>query len=165
MARLNRPAHIYWEGTIAVKYAFPENEKEFHQYYVNKCPGDCHKCTDICPNKAITFRSMEEAWDSKVLIDIDEEKCIRCGGCMLVCPQDNYHVKWTNILISGPYNEIFWNPIKEKLMNRTLILSGKIRKPNNDTNLNIGGSEDYLKNIEESMGDINKDEVSQEPQE
>jgi ferredoxin len=117
-----------------VKYTFPESEKEFHQYYVNKCPGDCHKCTDICPNDAIHFRSSEEAWESKQLIDIDEDRCIRCGGCMLVCPQDNYHVQWTKILTSGPYNEIFWNPIQEKLMKRTLVLTGKMNKPGTQGN-------------------------------
>jgi len=130
MSRLKRAVKIYWDGEITVKYTVPNDEQEFRNYYVNKCPGDCHKCTDICPNDAIIFADREKAWNTKKLIEIDNEKCIKCGGCMLVCPQDNYAVKWNKINKSGPYNEIFWAPIEEKLLKRTIILSGKDKKSN-----------------------------------
>jgi len=125
MFRLKRDANVYWEGTMKVKLQFPTTEADFKQYYLNKCPGDCHKCEDICPNDAIRFKEQAEAWKSKVLIEVDDEKCIKCGACCLVCPQDNFDVQWTKVKIAGPYNEIFWTPIEEKLLKRTLIKAKK----------------------------------------
>jgi 4Fe-4S ferredoxin len=117
-SHIKRDAKVYWEGTIEVTYKVQADQTEFKQYYLNKCPGDCRKCEKICPTDAITFRSEADAWDSKVLIDIDDELCIKCGACALVCPQENYKVEWTKVITTGPYNDIFWSPIKEKLLSQ-----------------------------------------------
>ena len=115
-SRIKREAKVYWEGETKPTYELPPTEEEFKKYYLNKCPGDCKKCLDICPTDAITFKSMEDAWTSKILFEIDDEKCINCSACMLVCPQDNFKVIWTKIHHSGAYNQMFWDPIEEKLL-------------------------------------------------
>jgi len=122
-ANLGREAKVYWEGEIAITYEMQKKEDEFKAYYMNKCPGDCHKCEQICPTNAIKFKEYAEAWKTKVLMEIDEEKCIKCSACMLVCPQDNYKVKWTNVKFSGPYNKIFWDPIKDKLLKQEVVFN------------------------------------------
>ncbi|TFH26037.1 MAG: 4Fe-4S dicluster domain-containing protein [Promethearchaeota archaeon] len=116
MTRINRTAMIYWEGEIESNFEFPNSEKEFQQYYINKCPGDCRKCLEICPNEAISFLPFEDAWKSQKLLEIDDSKCIKCRSCQMVCPQSNFEVKWTKVNFSGPFNECFWNPLVNKLM-------------------------------------------------
>jgi len=119
-SRIKRDAQLYWEGETKSTYAMPDTEEEFKKYYLNKCPGDCKKCLDICPTDAITFKSTEDAWTTKILFEIDDEKCINCSACMLVCPQDNFKVTWTKIHHSGPYNQMFWDPIEEKLLKQAV---------------------------------------------
>jgi 4Fe-4S ferredoxin len=128
MFRLKRDANIYWAGNISFKYTIPADEQEYKNYYMNKCPGDCHKCEDICPNDAIKFNDMATAWKTKKHVEIDDEKCVKCGACAIVCPHENFNVIWTKINTSGPYNEIYWNPIEEKLIKRILVLSAKGNK-------------------------------------
>ena len=120
---LGRDGKVYWEGEIEVKFKMPKDKTEFKQIYLNKCPGDCHKCDQICPTEAIKFREMEDAWESKILMEVDEEKCINCGACALVCPQDYYAVRWTKVKTKGPYNQIFWDPIKEKLLGQRVVFT------------------------------------------
>ncbi len=122
-SRLGRDGKIYWEGKIEVTYEMPIDKEEFTKYYMNKCPGDCHKCEQICPTEAITFKELEVAWESKSFIEIDDEKCIKCSACMNVCPQDNFKVWWTEINTSGPYNQIFWDPIKKKLLKQEVVFT------------------------------------------
>ena len=116
MTRLNRTAMVYWEGEITTNFEFPNSEKEFHQHYINKCPGDCRKCMEICPNEAISFLPAEHAWKSKKLLEIDDTKCIKCRACQIVCPQNVFEVKWTKVKTTGPFNECFWTPLVNKLM-------------------------------------------------
>lgn len=120
---LNREASIYWDGKIEVTYKMHEDKDEFNKYYTDKCPGDCHKCEDICPTKAISFPDKEESWEKKEHIIVDDEKCIKCSACMLVCPQDNFKVNWTEITTSGPFNQIFWGPIEEKLLEQRVVFT------------------------------------------
>lgn len=120
---LNREAHIFWDGKIEVTYKMHESKDEFDKYYTNKCPGDCHKCDEICPTDAIKFPDKETAWTTKELIKVDDEKCIKCSACMLVCPQDNFKVQWTEIDTSGPFNQIFWGPIEEKLLEQKVVFT------------------------------------------
>lgn len=50
-----------------------------------KCTG-CKMCADICPRKAIIFRTDKAGfWYPQ----IDEEKCINCGLCLERCPAVN----------------------------------------------------------------------------
>ena len=115
-SNIKRDAKVYWEGETKVTYEIEKDEVEFKKNYLNKCPGDCNKCKDICPTDAITFKEMADAWESKILIEIDDEKCINCSACMLVCPQNYFTTTWSEIHTSGPYNDMFWDPIKEKLL-------------------------------------------------
>ena len=46
------------------------------------CCG-CTACYAICPQSAITMQPDEEGFDYPV---IDEDKCVRCGMCLKVCP-------------------------------------------------------------------------------
>lgn len=116
MTRINRTAMIYWEGEIKSNFEFPNSEKEFHQHYINKCPGDCRKCLEICPNEAISFLPVEDAWKSKKFLEIDDTKCIKCRACQNVCPQNVFEVKWTKVNTTGPFNECFWTPLVNKLL-------------------------------------------------
>ena len=122
-SRIKRDAKVYWEGDFKVTFKMPATQEEFKQYYMHKCPGDCHKCEKICPTDAISFFSVEEGWKLKALIKVDKELCIRCGACELVCPQDNFKITWSKINTSGPYNEIFWGPIKQKLLEQKVIFT------------------------------------------
>ena len=105
-SNIKRDAKIYWEGETKVTYEIEKDEVEFKKNYLNKCPGDCNKCKDICPTDAITFKEMADAWESKILIEIDDEKCINCSACMLVCPQDYFKTTWSEIHHKGSFNEM-----------------------------------------------------------
>lgn len=123
--RIKRDANIYWEGKLEVTYKMPATEAEFKQYHMNKCPGDCHKCEKICPTEAISFKDAAEGWKLKKHIVVDDELCVKCGACELVCPQTNFAVSWTKINISGPYNDIFWEPIKQRLLDQKVKFVGE----------------------------------------
>lgn len=47
-----------------------------------ECCG-CTACYAICPKNAISMQPDEEGFDYPV---IDEDKCVRCGMCLKVCP-------------------------------------------------------------------------------
>ena len=47
-----------------------------------QCCG-CNACGDICPHKAISFKSDNEGF---LYPDIDNSKCVDCGLCEIVCP-------------------------------------------------------------------------------
>ena len=115
-SNIKREADVYWEGTIDVSYDIPEDPNKANQDYLNKCPGDCQKCLQICPTDAITFNDAKTAFETKVLFKVDDDKCIKCSACMLVCPQSYFDVKWTEIHVEGAYNALFWDPIRERLL-------------------------------------------------
>ena len=51
---------------------------KFFNFSADHCKN-CYKCVRNCPVKAIKFRNDEA--------EIDEEKCIACGRCYVVCPK------------------------------------------------------------------------------
>lgn len=46
------------------------------------CCG-CTACCAICPKRAIEMREDEEGFEYP---HINEEICVRCGMCLMVCP-------------------------------------------------------------------------------
>lgn len=118
LKKLNKTVNIYWDGRIKVNSTFPESKKEFQRNYINKCPGDCRKCFDICPNEAISFNSSEEAWETKKVIIVDDDRCIKCRACQMTCPQSVFDVEWTQVNVSGPYNDQFWPLVVNRLTER-----------------------------------------------
>lgn len=59
-------------------------DKEVPVLYNRKedCCG-CTACYAICPREAISMLPDEEGFDYPV---INEDKCMRCGMCLKVCP-------------------------------------------------------------------------------
>jgi len=70
----------------------------------NKCTG-CQMCADVCPTKAITYKTDTEGfWYPSV----DVEKCIHCNKCTRVCPSLN------NPKIKKEYPKVYKTWIKNK---------------------------------------------------
>ena len=46
---------------------------------------NCYKCLRSCPVKAIKFENQQAT--------IDEERCIECGHCLTICPQNAREIK------------------------------------------------------------------------
>ena len=61
-----------------------QNKKPIPVLYERKedCCG-CTACYAICPKSAIKMVEDEEGFEYP---SIDEEKCVRCGMCLKVCP-------------------------------------------------------------------------------
>ena len=59
-----------------------------------KCKN-CYKCLKNCPVKAIKIEDNQ----AKVI----EDRCILCGNCTLICPQNAKNVReaGANILVAG----------------------------------------------------------------
>jgi ferredoxin len=115
MRRSKKPAKIYLEGLAKVKAIDNNDPRKFKVEYVNNCPGECHKCVDICPNEALSINDYEDALKTGIPIKVDESRCIACGSCVMACPSDRMTLNRTKIRISGPYNVDFMTKIANKL--------------------------------------------------
>ncbi len=60
----------------------PESQKQVPQLlYLKHLCSRCHKCVDICPNKAI--RVLPEGD-----LEVDRDLCVGCGFCVDICPAE-----------------------------------------------------------------------------
>jgi len=81
-----------------------------------ECAGGCDTCADVCPSGAITVpEKAKQGWETVPNVVVDEEKCVFCGACDNVCPTGAVKLKITDVNYSGEYNEIFWEPLIERL--------------------------------------------------
>ena len=46
---------------------------------------------------------------------VDQDTCVACGACDNACPTGAVKLEITDVKFSGDYNEIFWNPLIERL--------------------------------------------------
>lgn len=72
----------------------------------SKCPDDCEECVSACPTGAIER-------DGKA-VRVDEDKCILCGACQTVCPEDAVTIR-RNRIIHGEGFSTAWDKALEKL--------------------------------------------------
>ena len=78
----------------------------------------------MCPSGAITIpEKSEKGWESVPNVEVNPDDCIACGACDNACPTGAIRLKITNVRYSGNYNEIFWDPLIERL--KTLRWSKK----------------------------------------
>ncbi len=82
-----------------------------------ECAGGCASCATVCPTGAIVVAAKpEKGWETSAKIEVaDENLCIGCGACDSVCPTGAVHLKIEEVKYSGPYNEIYWDPLIERL--------------------------------------------------
>ena len=63
-------------GAVSIDY-----EKGF-------CDFDCNRCSEVCPSGAIKRIDLKEKQKTQIaLAQIDEDKCIKCGLCVMKCPR------------------------------------------------------------------------------
>lgn len=87
------------------------------------CPNNCQICLDTCPSKAITLYK-----NSKPVVD--EEFCIYCGACKLVCPKSAISFGRTSVLCTGVTSGAWVEALEKLTSRRSLIkkLSSKGQK-------------------------------------
>ncbi|MHA1688252.1 MAG: 4Fe-4S dicluster domain-containing protein, partial [Promethearchaeota archaeon] len=83
------------------------------------CAGGCQSCAIVCPTGAIGIaKKPEKGWEMSVKVEVvDESKCVGCGACDNACPTGAVSLKIEEVHYSGKYNEIFWDPLIERLKN------------------------------------------------
>ncbi len=125
-SHIKRDAIVYWDGEISINYPQKDEKEEFLEYYQKVCPGECRNCEEICPTDAIVVRKPEEMGDKEESpFDIDDCLCIKCGACAFACPEGILDVDWKEINIKGAYNNIFWDPIRDRLLSQEATVHDK----------------------------------------
>ena len=72
-----------------IKKADEEHLTVYIDYEDSFCDYNCHKCSEVCPSGAIAKISLEQKQKTQIaLAQIDEEKCIKCGLCVMKCPKE-----------------------------------------------------------------------------
>jgi 4Fe-4S ferredoxin len=100
-----------------------ENKKVVKQYLkgkisinIEKCPGGCSTCVEVCPSKAISAAPKpDNGWEPSAKVQVNSEKCLYCGACANSCPVDAINLKITEVKYSGEFNEPFWPNLLDKL--------------------------------------------------
>ena len=82
-----------------------------------ECAGGCSTCAEVCPTGTIAVAEKpEKGWESSVKVEVvDQDTCVACGACDNACPTGAVKLEITEVKFSGDYNEIFWNPLIERL--------------------------------------------------
>ncbi|MHC1591644.1 MAG: 4Fe-4S binding protein [Candidatus Helarchaeales archaeon] len=101
----DQPVKCYFEGKITID--------------ATKCIPECQSCAYGCPVEAIEYPKREKPWDKVTAVKVDEEKCIKCGTCVHICPSDAITLERTEVKFKGEagkdYTVPFWPNIVEKL--------------------------------------------------
>jgi Fe-S-cluster-containing hydrogenase component 2 len=71
-----------------------------------KCPESCEDCVPPCPTAAIARDAQS--------VHIEEDKCLLCGACRAVCPENMIVLKRNRIVHSGGFSTS-WARALEKL--------------------------------------------------
>lgn len=66
--------------------------------YSSKCTG-CGKCTEICPNGAISIGPYGEGENIKYVAFTNREKCVDCGKCVSICPAEAREIAGKNMTV------------------------------------------------------------------
>lgn len=86
---------------------------------VEKCAGGCSNCAEACPSGAITVADQkfqpENKWESHVVLELRDDKCVFCGACHNACPTGALKLNIDEIHFSGEYNSPFWDKIVDRL--------------------------------------------------
>ncbi|WXG43287.1 MAG: 4Fe-4S dicluster domain-containing protein [Promethearchaeati archaeon SRVP18_Atabeyarchaeia-1] len=99
--RTGNKARKFFKGRIAI--------------HVDKCPGGCSTCADICPTKAITIPKSSKPWEKTEKVSIDDKKCLFCGACINACPGEGaLELTRDEVTWSGEHTD-FWDETVKKL--------------------------------------------------
>ncbi len=78
-----------------------------------RCPDGCRACVDSCPSGALNL----DGADKPV---VDQEFCILCSACEVVCPQDAVRVERTSVAYE-PVKSGAWFKALEKLTSYAVL--------------------------------------------
>jgi 4Fe-4S ferredoxin len=83
----------------------------------DECAQGCGTCAEVCPAGVIEIaKRPEHGWEmSKNVEVVDPDSCVACGACDNACPTGALQLEIKEVKFSGDFNEIFWNPLIERL--------------------------------------------------